>query len=228
MVAFGQLAMNRVTDNRVNDWREVIPVVRPFYERFFDEPFPEDLEERVSILKWWEEDKGRCYFETRTFAIREHMSFQLTADTLAHELSHDLYEQEQKLHGATWTKLKKADSPRKKKIWEKKCGVADFISEVVAYAVSELLNYLHFDRSRFKRVEAFAGEYYNGLSKSAIVNSCVGYCRSRSTENHKDGRYRCAKFLGAYLAKEHKDNPQLWNKLKQLRTLDDLRRLVNE
>jgi len=32
-----------IEEKIITDWRELIPLVQPFYERFFEESFPEDL-----------------------------------------------------------------------------------------------------------------------------------------------------------------------------------------
>ncbi|MBI5066561.1 hypothetical protein HZA97_10115 [Candidatus Woesearchaeota archaeon] len=220
--------MNEQTlDTRmVKDWKEVLPVVRPFYEGFFGEKVPEDLSiEMVPFEELVAHGMSNILTGEMKLAIQ---SMREVAKTFFHERAHYLFEQNSGLgvkhrqnsvsaRTGTPEELSFFDNLTLKPFWRHL-----FLEECVAYTVEAVFAFQNSAKSMPEE---------DKISLKSDSNFVIdNYVNKYSVKKLREGveeRHECI-IIGAYLGDKYKNDPQLWSKLKQLRTLDDLRRLVND
>ncbi|MBI5066565.1 hypothetical protein HZA97_10135 [Candidatus Woesearchaeota archaeon] len=224
--------INRTTNTEVvKDWREVVPIVEPFYERFTGEEIP-NLENIVGLFSEQErsdhpEILGICKFNSESKNIKLALcSFEITAHNLFHELLHRAYELEHELtlkYKSAASKNNNCSKDERKKA-KKEFHKIIFLHECVAYAGSFVFNSLFLNNK---------GEYED--PKYQVFPS-IGSARQAfllaelELEKELPGfetRVMYTRQIGVYISAKYQNDPQLWSKLKQLRTLNDLRRLVD-
>lgn len=210
-----------LSTEQVKDWREVVPVIRPFYERFFGEPFPEDLD--VKMVSFEElKVHGKIIVSTGEISLATD-SMAEVAKTLVHELAHYLFENNSGL-GVNYSETIK-NMPRK-------TMKQDLLFQ--EYRI-RILRHKFLDECVARTVEAIfisqqgAEKEIEIISKKGVEKIIKRYAKENDSLSLELGLYGLVEdaYVGTFLAYKYQNDPNLWSKLKQLRTLDDLRRLVN-
>ncbi len=218
--------MNESLDTKlVTDWREVLPVVTPFYERFFGEKIPEDLDVEMGHFRG--NKKGDCDHFTGKIRLGIYPLDEV-ADTFIHESTHRLFENESGIGKIHWNDIKKMSCTESYdkalfELYERVMLRNRFLHECVACTVESLFVYSDYRDEEVKELIHLVNksyikkliDYYDAPD-SNIVELRTGI---RVSSGYMDQ-------VGIYLAAKHRNDSELWSKLKQLRTLDDLKKLV--
>ena len=208
----------------VTDWCEVLPIVKPFYERFFgEEMLLRDINLHLADLD--EETAGRTNLESGAIDICLNIPVEDVPKTLVHELAHKKYEEATGI-GMFYYEKAKTIIPFLRGHYRRKKDLNWFLHECVAKTVGYLFSGedIVFNCKRLDGSTTERTMYATLDSALSDINSVERYGFNNKPLNKQLNER--AMFVGKYLAIKYENDPDLWSKLKQLRTLDDLKELV--
>lgn len=207
----------------VTNWKEVLPIVHPFYERFFGEPLPDNLNvEMVPFEELIVYGMSNILTGEMKLAIQ---SMRELAKTFVHERAHYLFEQSSGLGEKHRQAISSMPVDASKDLsllcnYVKPFWRQLFLEECIASTVEAVFAFQNSAKSMPEE---------DKISLKADSNFVIhNYANKYGVKDLEQGLLeRQYIVVGAYLGDKYQKDPKLWDKLKQLRTLDDLRNLVN-
>ncbi len=211
-------------ENTVTDWREVLPIVKPFYERFFGEEMQwGDI--TLYVMPLDEETGGQLNLESGDICINSNIPIENVPKTFVHELAHKKYEEATGI-GMTYAKKTVTRIPFLRAHYRKKHSLNLFLHECIAKTVEFLFS----EEDVILDCKRLDGSTTKSIRYTSLDIACSDIEFTEIYGFHYKrlpGQLTArALFIGKYLATKYENDPNLWSKLKQLRTLDDLKELV--
>ena len=213
----------------------ILSSVKPFYNRFFKEEFPPSLE--LAFVKAIGNDSstiGIFYRHTGKIEIVFNPSnWGEVAGSIVHELTHLNYERETNLLQES-NKLLEKLKPKSILSWRNNSRNRDIISiynnrflhECVAYCAEHLFLWtFNDDGQAYPRTDTELRESAVKSISSHVLKTADHLANSQ-LQLAKDNLYTTAAAVGLSLSILYQNDPNLWDKLKNIRSIKDLNKLV--
>ncbi len=227
-------------ENTVTDWREVLPIVKPFYERFFGEEMPElegvvygpkDLTKpnklsrgaKATLNEYFIQGVPKYSLKYDVIGMPDKLRCNAPIDKplIAQILLHELVHRYRKENMTSFEKLQDKILflvPIKKYYF-------DLLLEECIATTSEFCFYLSHQRVSYSQDENAKSKAINLIEE--LEEKLDNHKSTDEFDRTLDSATESAiQQVSKYLAIAHHSDPDLWQKLKSLRTINDLKELV--